>query len=188
MRRSSGRSRGSAARITPTLSVIFQPLTWRVRLISVNVAGMTATLGSSAAAVMSDASFDAETTQLAVRAQAGDQDAFSTLIDLHQRAARRVAAAALGNHADADEAVQEACLTAWRSIGRLDDPGAFRAWLLRITWRKALDRRRLVATWLRRIRRETQSDNSEPLIDTVADSATGADDELLNRERDRVLA
>ena len=108
------------------------------------VAGLTVSLGSSAAPAMSDASFDAETTQLAVRARAGDRDAFCALVDLHHRAARRVAAAALGNPADADEAVQEACLTAWRRIDRLDDPAAFRAWLLRITWRKALDRRRSI--------------------------------------------
>jgi RNA polymerase sigma-70 factor (ECF subfamily) len=168
------------------LSHIFQPPLRRLRLMNVNVAGMTATLG--AAAVMSDANFDAETTRLALRARTGDQAAFSALIDLHQRAARRVAAAALGNHADADEAVQEACLTAWRRIGRLDDPAAFRAWLLRITWRKALDRRRSIATWLRHIRQDSRNDLSEPFIDSVADRAAAADDELLARERDRVLA
>src|SRR5687767_12455070 len=154
----------------------------------VTVAELTISRGSSAARVMADASFDTETTRLAARAQQGDADAFSALVDLHQRAARRVAAAALGNLADADEAVQDACLTAWRRIGRLDDPAAFRAWLLRITWRKALDRRRSIATWLRRIRQDSGNDCSEPFIDSIADSATGADDELLARERDRVLA
>jgi RNA polymerase sigma-70 factor (ECF subfamily) len=155
---------------------------------SVNVAGMTATLGSADAAVMSDAKFDAESTQLAVRAQAGDQEAFNALIDLHQRAARRVATAALGNHADADEAVQEACITAWRRIGRLDDPAAFRAWLLRITWRKALDRRRSIVTWLRHIRRDANADDGASALETVAAGGTAADDDLVNRERDRVLA
>jgi RNA polymerase sigma-70 factor (ECF subfamily) len=135
---------------------------------------------------MSDVSFDLETTRLAARAQAGDRDAFSTLIELHHRAARRVALAALSNLADADEAVQEACLTAWRRIDRLDEPGAFRAWLLRITWRKALDRRRSLAGWLRRIRHE-QAEEGDPM-EAIASSGRGPDETLLTNERDRVVA
>ena len=60
---------------------------------------------------MPDASIDAETTRLAIRAQAGDSAAFCALIDLHQRAARRVPLAALGNHADADDG--------YRAYGRI---------------------------------------------------------------------
>ncbi len=134
---------------------------------------------------MSDASFDLETTRLAARAQAGDQDAFSALVDLHHRAARRVAVAALGNLEDADEAVQEACLTAWRRIDRLQDPGAFRAWLLRITWRKALDRRRSLSGWVRRLRRDS-SDDENP-IDAIPFTGHAPDAALLARERDRIL-
>jgi len=168
------------------LSAKTQPVPDSVRLMSVTVAELTASLGSSAAPAMSDASFDAETTRLAIRAQSGDRDAFSALVDLHHRAARRVAVAALGNLADADEAVQDACFTAWRRIDRLDDPAAFRAWLLRITWRKALDRRRSLGAWLRRIRRE--HDAEETALDTVASSSARQDDELILRERDTVIA
>lgn len=135
---------------------------------------------------MPDVSFDLETTRLAARAQAGDREAFSALIELHHRAARRVALAALGNLADADEAVQEACLTAWRRIDRLDEPGAFRAWLMRITWRKALDRRRSLAGWLRRIRHE-QTDEGDPM-EAIASSGRGPDETLLTSERDRIVA
>ena len=155
----------------------------------VTVAELTISLGSSAARVMADASFDTETTRLAARAQQGDADAFSALVDLHQRAARRVAAAALGNLADADEAVQDACLTAWRRIDRLEDPAAFRAWLLRITWRKALDRRRSLMGWLKRLRQEpADAEHAEDSIEQIPAPATGPDAALLARERDRVLA
>jgi RNA polymerase sigma-70 factor (ECF subfamily) len=136
---------------------------------------------------MSDATFDAETTQLAVRARAGDRDAFCALVDLHHRAARRVAAAALGNPEDADEAVQDACLTAWRRIDRLDDPAAFRPWLLRITWRKALDRRRSIVSWLGRLRNTKGTDDERALAD-IPSRAMPPDAELLARERDRALA
>jgi len=147
---------------------------------------LTVSLGSSAAPAMSDASFDAETTQLAVRAQAGDREAFCALVELHHRAARRVAAAALSNHADADEAVQDACLTAWRRIDKLDDPAAFRAWLLRITWRKALDRRRSIVVWLGRLRRAIDEDDDA--LATIPAGGALPDAELLSRERDRALA
>src|SRR5687767_11965685 len=152
----------------------------------VTVAELTISRGSSAARVMADASFDLETTRLAARAQAGDQDAFSALVDLHHRAARRVAVAALGNLEDADEAVQDACLTAWRRIDRLQDPAAFRAWLLRITWRKALDRRRSVSGWVRRLRREAT--DAENPIETLPCTGHAPDAALLARERDRIVA
>jgi RNA polymerase sigma-70 factor (ECF subfamily) len=153
---------------------------------SVTVAELSALLGSTAHPAMSDASFDAETTQLAVRARAGDREAFSMLISLHQRAAGRVAAAALANQSEIEEAVQDACVTAWRRIDRLDDPSAFRAWLLRITWRKALDRRRSLTALLRRVR--PQRDEETETIDEVASTGNAPDEELLAKERDRVLA
>jgi RNA polymerase sigma-70 factor, ECF subfamily len=153
---------------------------------SVTVAELPALLGSTAAPAMSDASFDAETTQLAVRARAGDREAFGMLIALHQRAACRVAAAALMNQSEIEEAVQDACVTAWQRIDRLDDPSAFRAWLLRITWRKALDRRRSLTTLLRRIR--PKHDDDVTSIDEVASASHMPDEELLTKERDRVLA
>jgi RNA polymerase sigma-70 factor (ECF subfamily) len=153
---------------------------------NVTVAELTVSIRAAAAPAMSDAALDAETTQLALRARGGDGDAFSALVTLHQRSARRVAVAALGNPSDADEAVQDACLTAWRCIERLDDPSAFRAWLLRITWRKALDRRRSVVAWLRRVRRDANDDESA--IERIASDGPMPDDELLAHERDRVVA
>jgi RNA polymerase sigma-70 factor (ECF subfamily) len=134
---------------------------------------------------MPDASFDAETTRLAVQAQAGSAEAFCALVDLHQRAAKRVAAAALGSGPDAEEAVQDACITAWQQIARLEDPAAFRAWLLRITWRKAIDRRRSVTSWLKRVRHGSAEDDG---IDTISDGAATPDHQLLERERDRIVA
>jgi RNA polymerase sigma-70 factor (ECF subfamily) len=178
-----GEARGHGA---GALSVKIQPPFVTARLIDVAVAGLTVSLGSSAAPAMSDASFDAETTQLALRARAGDREAFSALVTLHHRAATRVAAAALSGHADAEEAVQDACITAWRSIGQLDDPSAFRSWLLRITWRKAIDRRRSIGSWLRRIQREHH--DADPLLASVPTSSPTPDGELLARERDRVIA
>ena len=152
---------------------------------SVTVAGLTVTLPRVEAPAMSDATFDAETTRLAVRAREGDREAFSALVGLHERAARRVAIAALGQEADAEEAVQEACLTAWRRVDRLEDPAAFRSWFLKITWRKALDRRRSLKAWLKRLQPDPFGEDPAELI---ASTAATADTALLARERDRAIA
>ncbi len=163
-------------------------------------------LAASSAQVMPDTTIDAETTRLAQQAQAGSAEAFCALVDLHQRAARRVAATALGQSPEVDEAVQDACITAWQCIAKLEDPAAFRAWLLRITWRKALDRRRSLTGWLKRFGsvvvgggasdggRVTSGGDGptgrgfSPSTDQLADPAALADQQLLARERDLVVS
>jgi RNA polymerase sigma-70 factor (ECF subfamily) len=158
---------------------------------SVTLAEVTTGLAVSSAQRMPDTTIDAETTQLVRQAQAGSAEAFCALVDLHQRAARRVAATALGQSPDVDEAVQDACVTAWQRIDRLEDPAAFRPWLLRITWRKALDRRRSIGTWLKRLvsgDRESASSELELPIDRVADARATVDEQLLSRERDAIVA
>ncbi|MCL5288692.1 MAG: RNA polymerase sigma factor [Acidobacteria bacterium] len=64
----------------------------------------------------------------------------------------RVALGVLRNRDDAEEVAQEAFLRAYQSFSRLRDRERFRAWLVRITWRLALDRIRAAR---RRVARET---------------------------------
>lgn len=52
----------------------------------------------------------------------------------------RVAMGVLRNAADAEEVAQEAMLRAYHRFDRLRDANRFRAWLVRITFRLALDR------------------------------------------------
>lgn len=56
--------------------------------------------------------------------------------------AYRVAQGVLRNRADAEDVAQEALLRAYRKFDRLRDPTRFRAWLVRIVFRLALDRLR----------------------------------------------
>jgi len=56
--------------------------------------------------------------------------------------AYRVAQGVLRNTADAEDVAQEALLRAYRQFDRLRDRNRFRAWLVRITFRLALDRLR----------------------------------------------
>ncbi len=54
----------------------------------------------------------------------------------------RVAYGVLRHREDAEEVAQEAFAKAYRSFHQLRDRERFRAWLVRMTWRMALDRRR----------------------------------------------
>lgn len=56
--------------------------------------------------------------------------------------AYRVAFCVVRQREDAEEVAQEALAKAYRNFRRLRDRDRFRAWLVRLTWRLALDRRR----------------------------------------------
>jgi RNA polymerase sigma-70 factor (ECF subfamily) len=64
----------------------------------------------------------------------------------------RVALGVLRNRDDAEDVAQEAFLRAYQSFTRLRDRDRFRAWLVRIAWRLALDR---IRSTRRREARET---------------------------------
>ncbi|MEO5705389.1 MAG: RNA polymerase sigma factor [Candidatus Limnocylindrales bacterium] len=72
------------------------------------------------------------------RAMAGDHDAFS---ELARAAITRLYAAArliLRDDANAEDAVQEALVAAWRDLSALRDPDRFEAWLHRLLVRACL--------------------------------------------------
>src|SRR5436190_5386881 len=58
------------------------------------------------------------------------------------RLAFRVAFSVLRQREDAEDVAQEAFAKAHRSFSQLRDRERFRAWLVRMTWRMALDRQR----------------------------------------------
>lgn len=62
------------------------------------------------------------------RARGGDGDAFVELVQPLQATAYRVAAAILCDPHEAQDAVQEATVRAWRNIRTLRDAGAVNAW------------------------------------------------------------
>ena len=83
---------------------------------------------------------------LVLAAQAGDRTAFAGLVHRHQRRAYAVARAIVLSHDDAEDAVQEGFLHAFRALERFRPEQAFGAWLHRIVANAALDiaRRRKV--------------------------------------------
>src|SRR5262245_40990214 len=54
----------------------------------------------------------------------------------------RVAFSVLRQKEDAEDVAQDAFAKAYRSFNQLRDRNRFRAWLVRMTWRLALDRQR----------------------------------------------
>lgn len=79
----------------------------------------------------------------------GDADAFSGLVDASLDRQYAVATLILGDGDRAQDAVQEALVSAWRDLRSLRDPTAWDAWLYRLTVRACYrlarsDRRRKV--------------------------------------------
>ena len=71
-----------------------------------------------------------------------DADEFEARLRESGTLAFRVAYAVLRDRPDAEDVAQEAFVRAFRSFGQLRDRERFRAWLVRTTWRLAIDRRR----------------------------------------------
>ena len=77
-----------------------------------------------------------------LRAQRGDPRAYEELVRPHEEIAFRVAYVITRNAADAEDAVQDALVKAWRALGRFRAGEALRPWLLRIAANEARNRRR----------------------------------------------
>ena len=72
------------------------------------------------------------------RALAGDDGAFSALVERHFGAAYASAYAVLGNSSDAEELAQETFVQVFQKLERLREPGAFVGWVWRIAHDLAL--------------------------------------------------
>ena len=79
---------------------------------------------------------------LVARAQDGDPAAFESLVKRHLRAAHAVALAVLGEMSDADDAVQDAFMSAMQHLDSCAPAEKFRAWLLTIVRNRAYDLKR----------------------------------------------
>ena len=66
------------------------------------------------------------------RVLAGEVDAYQILVDRYYDRYARYAVRMVGNREDAEEALQDAFLRAYRALGRYQEQERFAAWLLRI--------------------------------------------------------
>ena len=81
---------------------------------------------------------DSEIQLLIERARSGDTRAFEDLARREERALYRHALRIVGTTSDAEDIVQDALFSAWRSIASFQGL-SFRAWLFRIATNRALD-------------------------------------------------
>jgi RNA polymerase sigma-70 factor, ECF subfamily len=69
----------------------------------------------------------------------GDRDAFEMIIRTHSRTLFAIAYGILQNREEAEDAVQDALIKAWKSRWRVRDPEKFPAWLCMIARHRARD-------------------------------------------------
>lgn len=80
--------------------------------------------------------------QLVARAQTGDMAAFEAVLAPHIDRAHRFACGLLHDPGLAEDAVQEACVRAWRKLGRLRPGSPFLPWFLGIVANQCRDQMR----------------------------------------------
>lgn len=95
------------------------------------------------------------------RARAGDSAAFDRLVAPHRRQLHAHCYRMLGSPFDADDALQETLLAAWRALAGFESRSAIRTWLYRIATHVCL---RLIA---QRPQRITSPDHGAPLLATA---------------------
>src|SRR5579862_8990088 len=79
------------------------------------------------------------TTEVLARARAGDQDAFRQLTEPHRRELQAHCYRILGSAQDAEDAVQETLLAAWRGLGGFEERSSVRTWLYRVATSRCLN-------------------------------------------------
>ena len=77
--------------------------------------------------------------ELLVRAKAGDQEAFRELVQPYRAELHMHCYRILGSIQDAEDALQEALLAAWRGLGSYEERASVRTWLYSIATNRALN-------------------------------------------------
>jgi RNA polymerase sigma-70 factor (ECF subfamily) len=126
----------------------------------------------------------ADDTAIVRRVLAGDKGAFEHLMRRYNRRLYRLARAVLRNDAEAEDALQEAYLSAYRLLGQFRAEAALSTWLSRLVLNECLGR----------LRRTARRQNVIPIfptstrfeMDAIADDA-GLPDQVLGRAQMRDL-
>lgn len=90
--------------------------------------------------------------ELIDQARSGNEQAFAQLVDPYRRELEVHCYRMLGSAADAEDALQETLLAAWRGLGEFEERASIRTWLYRIATNRSLN-----------MLRSTQRRPAEPL-------------------------
>ena len=113
---------------------------------------------------------------------AGDRGAFERLMRLHNRRLFRIARAALGNEADAEDALQEAYLSVYRSIAQFRGEASVSTWLSRMVLNECYAR----------LRKSLRRQNIIPMVasddmDSIESDGHDSPDRVVGRSEMRAL-
>jgi RNA polymerase sigma-70 factor (TIGR02960 family) len=78
-------------------------------------------------------------TDLLARARTGDAEAFTALVEPYRRELQVHCYRMLGSVQDAEDALQETLLSAWRSLAAFESRSSVRTWLYRVATNRTLD-------------------------------------------------
>lgn len=120
--------------------------------------------------------------ELALRIAAGDRPAFDGLMRRYNRRLYRIARAAVGNDAEAEDCLQEAYLSAYRSMGQFRGDASLVTWLSRMVLNECFAR----------LRKTNRRQNLIPTVnmddmDAMAGDGRDAPDRALGRAEVRAL-
>jgi len=125
-------------------------------------------------------------SQLIEQAQGGDRFAFDELVNLYQPRMLRTALRILRNMDDAEDAVQQAFVSAWKNLDKFRGDASFSTWITRITLNEAL-------TSMRRRKhqfvelKEASADQAETIGPLHVSGGEDPEQRILRRERERLL-
>jgi len=124
-----------------------------------------------------------ETNRLLGLAFAGDRDAGSELFTGHVPALYRAALRVLGTHEDAEDAVQNGLLAAWRNLKRFEGRSQFSTWLTRIVVNEALQEiRRNRTRALISLDGEANDYYAKPLSNYISDPRPNPEEKYARKE------
>jgi len=124
--------------------------------------------------------------ELVARVRSGDRQAMEPLMRRHNRSLYRTARAILRDDTEAEDAVQDAYVQAFRNLEAFRGESAFSTWIVRIAANEALMRRR------RNVRRSEvipiNHENGELLMDEIAqDDSAGPEQQASGAQLRRLL-
>jgi RNA polymerase sigma-70 factor (ECF subfamily) len=124
-------------------------------------------------------------SELVDRTRAGDMRALEALMRRHNRTLYRTARAILRDDGEAEDAVQEAYLQAYKALGSFRGESKLSTWLVRITANEALMRRRKKARAAVVVPMDAATSNEQ--LEDLMSEEPGPEDGALRGEMRRLL-